>query len=90
MEANEERDLNQAAFRRLKPDIDRTYPFGRFVAIHHGKVVADGATFEELDDALNESGLTSRNILVIQAGVDYPEFIWIFLQGATPSGSPQR
>ena len=81
MEANEERDLNQTAFRRLKPDIDRTYPVGRFVAIHHGKVVADAATFEELDDVLNASGLTSRSILVIQAGVEYPEYLRFFVRG---------
>jgi hypothetical protein len=81
MEANEERDQNQAAFKRLKPDIDRTYPFGRFVAIHQGKVVGDAATFQELDDALNASGLTSRNILVVQAGVEYPDYIRFFIRG---------
>ena len=81
MEANQERDQNQAAFRRLKPEIDRTYPFGRFIAIHQGKVAADAATFQELDDALNASGLTSRTILVIQAGVEYPDYVRFFVRG---------
>lgn len=90
MEANQERDQNQAAFKKLKPEIDRTYPFGRFVAIHQGKVVGNAVTFEELDDDLNARGLTSRNILVIQAGVEYPDFIRLFLQRVTLSGSPQR
>ena len=32
-----EPDLNETAYRRLKPEIDRTYPPGRFIAIDEGK-----------------------------------------------------
>ncbi len=73
------RDENQAAFRRLQPAIDRDYPKGRFVAIDGGKIVADGATFEEVDRLLNAMGCTSRDVLLVEAGEEYPEYVTIFL-----------
>jgi hypothetical protein len=69
---------NQAAYLRLKPLIDQTYPAGHFVAIDEGEIVGDAPSFEELDAALNASGRTSRAILVVQAGVTLPDFSWIF------------
>lgn len=78
MDPNREREVNQTAYRQLKPTIDQTYPPGRFVAIHEGKIAGDARTFRELDDSLTARGLTSRNILVIQAGVKYPDYVYIF------------
>ena len=72
---------NQAAFRRLKPTIDRNYPHGRFVAIDGGQVVADAATLDELLAALAALGKDPKEGLAVQAGVEYPEFVWILLQG---------
>jgi hypothetical protein len=71
----EAREKNEAAYRRLKPDIDRTYPPGRFVAIHEGEIVGDAPTFRQLDESLLDRGLTSPEILVVQAGVDYPDYV---------------
>ena len=59
--------------------IDQTYPHGQFVAIHEGRIVADAATFDELSTALDAMGKDSAEILVVQAGVDYPENAVIFL-----------
>jgi hypothetical protein len=69
------RQQNEAAYERLKPSIDQTYPAGRFVAIHEGRIVGDAASFVELDRMLTANGLTSPEILVIQAGVDYPDYV---------------
>jgi hypothetical protein len=81
MSASQERDLNRSAYSRLKEMIARTYPFGRFVAISQGQIVADAATFQELDSALLAQGNDSRETLVIQAGVEYPEKAVILTQG---------
>ncbi len=75
MEGEQERKVNEEAYRRLKPTIDQTYPRGRFVAIDKGEIVGDAATFSELDNALLAQGKTSRYILVVEAGVDYPDYV---------------
>jgi hypothetical protein len=74
MDPKQARELNHAAFRKLKPAIDRDYPPGRFVAIHEGQVFADADTFRELDAILTERGLGPEEVLVVQAGTDYPEW----------------
>jgi len=71
---------NQAAFRRLKPMIDQSYPKDRYVAIDGGRILADAATFDELTAALKSIGKDSPDVLVVQAGVDYPEFAYILVQ----------
>jgi hypothetical protein len=76
------RERNQAAYKQLKPTIDATYPPGRFVAIEEGKVIADAATFDELDAKLLEMGRPSPEIFVVQAGVTYPDKIIILLGAA--------
>ena len=76
MESPEEA-LNQAAYRRLREFIRAKYPQGRFVGIAGGKIVADAASFRELDAMLHEMGFNSRDALVVEAGVDYPEMVII-------------
>jgi len=76
-----ERENNQRAFRKLKPMIDHRYPQGRYVAIDEGSIVADAADFDELSTALTSVGKNSKEVLVVQAGVDYPEKAVIFLKG---------
>ena len=73
-------ESNQAAFRRLAGQITRSYPQGRFVAIAGGKIVADAASFNELDSSLRALGQDSPDVLVVQAGVEYPESAVIFSQ----------
>ena len=73
-----ERQKNQDAFRQLRDFIQRTYPPGRFLAISGGQIIADAASFEELDAALYNMGRNSTEILVVQAGVEYPDNVVIF------------
>jgi hypothetical protein len=63
---------NVAAYLTQKESIDRDYPKGRFVGIHGGRIVADGATLDELLTALRTLGLDPRVTLTVQAGDDYP------------------
>src|SRR5438876_3985760 len=67
-------ELNEAAYRQLKPMIDKTYPHGRFVAIHEGRIVGDAATFAEIDKMLETLGVPRPEGLVTQAGINYPEY----------------
>jgi len=75
----EAKQANQAAFRQLAAFINQTYPRGQFVAIADGKIVADAMTFDALDSSLKALGLDSVEVLVVQAGVDYPESAVIFI-----------
>jgi hypothetical protein len=76
MAADLARDANQAAFHRLKPAIDGTYPKDWFVGIHGGRVVGDAESFEVLLTKLEQAGFRSPDVLVVQAGED-TDYIWI-------------
>jgi hypothetical protein len=87
-----DRESNQIAFRRLAKLINQTYPHGRFVAIADGCVVADAPSFGELESALRSLGRDSENVLVVQAGVEYPESAVIFsdaVASSTQASSPE-
>ena len=71
--------VNQIAYRRLKSAIKAKYLKDRFVAIDKGKVVADAASFEKLELTLQRLGIDSPDVMVVQAGVDYPERAVIIL-----------
>ena len=73
MEPSPEESLNQTAYRQLRDFIRENYPRGRFVAIAGGKIVADASTFRDLDAVLHQMGFTSPDVLVAQAGIEYPE-----------------
>jgi hypothetical protein len=79
MNALEQKKSNQAAFRRLSRLINEVYPAGRFVAIADGQIIADAASFGELDSALRSLAHDSVDVLVVQAGVEYPESAVIFI-----------
>ncbi|MFO0966043.1 MAG: hypothetical protein U0793_10725 [Gemmataceae bacterium] len=79
MNSDTERQQNQVAFRRLRDFIRQTYPAGRFVAIGGGAILADAADFPHLDARLQELGHGSTDVLVVQAGVDYPERAVIYI-----------
>jgi len=76
------RSPNEMAYCNLKPTIDRTYPKGRFIAIHNQQVIGDAATLDELLAKLAAQGVDSKDCLAVQAGVDYPEFAYILLSRA--------
>lgn len=71
----QENEINQAAYLRLRDEIDRTYPKGRFVAIHGGRIVADAESFEVMLSRLDALGHTSPDVLVVQSGDDTPDYI---------------
>ncbi|MBW3543380.1 MAG: hypothetical protein KY476_24260 [Planctomycetes bacterium] len=77
MESNGER--NQTAFRRLKSEIDRSYPYGHWIAIDDGEIIADAPDFDRLTAALQAVERDSSDVFVAQAGVEYPEYIDILL-----------
>ena len=66
-----EHQVNQAAFERLKDEIDNSYSKGRFVAIGNGEIIADTSSIETMLDKLNEMGLEPRKIMVVKVG-HYP------------------
>jgi hypothetical protein len=78
MDPTQERQLNQTAYRQLSSLIEKNYPPGRFVAISGGKIIADAARFDELNSILHQIGNHSPEVLVVQAGVHYPETVTIF------------
>lgn len=69
--------ITQRGIRRLKPSIDKLYPAGHYVATEGDEVIADAPTFQEVDGILNTAGKTSKDLVVVQAGVDYPDYGFI-------------
>jgi hypothetical protein len=78
MSSTTERQRNQVAFRQLNKFIQQTYPPGRFLSIAGGKIIADAESFAELESTLKTLGQDSVDVLVVQAGVEYPETAVIF------------
>lgn len=70
---------NHATYQKLKATIDQSYPKGRFIAIDQGQIVANAADIAELERVLLARTTDPRNVLVVQAGYDYPEYVHIFL-----------
>lgn len=79
MKTTSEHELNQRAYGKLKATIARTYPRGRFVAIHAGKVVADAENFDLLEEELARLKTDPRRTLIVQAGEIVPEKVTIFI-----------
>jgi hypothetical protein len=78
MNNGQERQINQAAYRRLRDSIDQGYPSGQFLAIAGGQIVADAERFDDLRAALDGLGKDPAQVLIVQAGVEYPETAIIF------------
>jgi hypothetical protein len=77
-DTNTEYERNGAAYVCLKETISRTYPHGWFVGIADEQVVGAAADFRALESLLRTQGKDPRRVLVVQAGVDYPEHVTIF------------
>ena len=73
------RKKNQTAFERAKQKLKDRYPSGHFVAFDDGQIVADAASFDELTKALAAIGKDCPDVFVVQAGVDYPDDVFILL-----------
>src|SRR5215207_3672206 len=72
MTREEHRAVNEAAFPTLKPVIDASYPPKQFVAIAGGKIVADDADFDKLQEKLAALGIERMEALVERAGDPVP------------------
>jgi hypothetical protein len=75
MPTTEDHQLNQDAYRRLRASIDQKYPKGQFVAIWGGQIVADAGSFDEILAATASVAEDPRDVLVVQAGVEYLEYL---------------
>ncbi|HXG12226.1 MAG TPA: hypothetical protein VNK04_20900 [Gemmataceae bacterium] len=82
MDPIQQRQQNQEAFRRMKDTLAQTYERGRFVAISEGRVIADAASLDVLRSHLQALGKDPTQVLIVQAGVEYPETAVIFVQGS--------
>ncbi len=65
--------VNMAAYYALKPTIDSKYPAKQFVAIADGKIVADDADFDKLQEKLGALGIGRMEALVDRAGDPIPK-----------------
>jgi len=72
-------DVNEQAFRRIKEALDARFPAGHLIAFDDGRVIADAASVQELRTKLLAAGKDPREVFVVQAGADYPEFATILL-----------
>jgi len=79
MNVLQERALNQGTYRRIKGALAQTYPHGRFLGISGGQVVADADSLDQLCVLLRSQGRDPTQVLTVQAGVDHPETVVIFL-----------
>ena len=69
---------NIAAYERMKATIEQTYPHGWFVGIADDRVVGAAADFRELERLILTQGKDPRHVLVVEAGIAYPEHVTIF------------
>ena len=74
---NTNREKNQAAYREREWDLSNRYPSGHFIAFDEGRIVADAASFDELTKALAAIGKNRPDVFVVQAGVNYPDEVFI-------------
>jgi hypothetical protein len=79
MAGDQEYERNNAAYQRMKGMIERTYPRGWFVGIADDQLVGAAATFGDLESLLRAQGTDPRRVLVVEAGVDYPDYVTIFI-----------
>jgi hypothetical protein len=80
MAGQDERERNDAAYQRLKDAIAPTYPQGWFVGIADDRIVGAAGDFRELERQLRAQGMDPRRVLVVEAGVTYPENVTLMPQ----------
>lgn len=73
----EENAINQAAYLRLRAEIDKNYPKGRFVALGGGQIIADAESVEVMLTKLAELGWEPLKTMVVEAGDETPDYIEI-------------
>ncbi len=65
-------------YKAARREIDGRFPTGHFVAVEGGQVVADAPSHRLLVEILCTNGKNPKDMLVVQAGVQYPESAVIF------------
>ena len=70
---------NQRAYREVEAELGARYPYGHFVAFDGGRIVADAPDFDRLTEALAAIGKDRSDVFVVQAGVKYPDEVFILL-----------
>jgi hypothetical protein len=73
----EENAVNQAAYLRLRAEIDENYPNGRFVALGGGQIIGDAESVEAMLAKLTELGWEPLKTMVVEAGDETPDYIEI-------------
>jgi len=79
MDAVQQYEQRLAAYRRLKPAIEQGYAKGSFVAIADDRVIASARSFREIQESIRSQGGDPRQVLVVQAGMDLPDYVTIFV-----------
>jgi hypothetical protein len=64
--------VNMAAWYVLKETIDTQYPRGQFVAIARGRIMADDADLDKLNEKLAALGIDRMESLVDRSGAPRP------------------
>ena len=72
--------MSAQRFEDAKREIDSRFPVGRFVAVEMGRVVADAESHRKLVEKLQGHGKSPKDMLIVQAGVEYPDSAVIFFK----------
>jgi hypothetical protein len=67
-----EQAANEAAYDRMKAELDAKYPVGQFVAFGHGQVIGDSADFFALTRMIRAQGRDPREVMVVKIGEEDP------------------
>ena len=73
---------NEQVFRRMQAAIDARFPAGHWIAIDGGQLIADVPSAEELRPLLIDAGKNPREVLVVEAGANYPHCATILVFGS--------
>ena len=82
MSETHESPSRSGEYKDLKKEIDSRFPSGHFVAVESGQVIADAGSHRELVQKLEAVGKSPKDMLIVQAGVEYPESAIILLNAA--------
>jgi hypothetical protein len=61
-----------------KAAVDRQLPAGRFAAVEGDVIIAEADTHRQLVALFAEQGRSPKDLVILQAGIDYPATATIF------------
>jgi mannose-1-phosphate guanylyltransferase len=74
--AESERKKNQAAYRKLRAQLEERY-WGRFVVIAEGRLIADASTYQEAIEKAEKAASKTLQRLIFKVGEDYPKEVTV-------------